>query len=31
MTVCEILECYNVAKEEYDEDYPRNVKLPEKK
>jgi hypothetical protein len=25
----ELLECYNVAKEEQDEEYPRNVQVPE--
>jgi hypothetical protein len=29
MTICELLECYNVAKEEYDEADPRNVQIPE--
>ena len=31
MIVREILECYNVAKEEHDEDDPRNVQVPERK
>jgi hypothetical protein len=31
MTVHELLECYNVAKEEQDEEYPRNVQVPETK
>jgi len=29
MIVHELLECYNVAMEEHDEYYPRNVKVPE--
>jgi hypothetical protein len=29
MIVRELLECYNVAKEEYDEEDPRNVQIPE--
>jgi hypothetical protein len=29
MTVHELLECYNVAKEEHDEEDPRNVQVPE--
>ena len=31
MTVHELLECYNVAKEEQDEEDPRNIKVPETK
>jgi hypothetical protein len=29
MTIHELLECYNVAKEEHDKEDPRNVKVPE--
>jgi hypothetical protein len=29
MTVHEILECYNVSKEDQDEEYPRNTQIPE--
>jgi hypothetical protein len=29
MTVQKLLECYNVAKEEHDEEDPRNLKVPE--
>jgi hypothetical protein len=29
MTIHELLECYDVAKEEYDEEDPRNVQIPE--
>jgi hypothetical protein len=29
MIVHELLECYNVVKEEHDEEDPRNVKVPE--
>jgi hypothetical protein len=29
MTVHELLECYNVVKEEHDEEDPSNVKVPE--
>jgi hypothetical protein len=29
MIVHELLECYNVAKEEQDEEDPRNVQVPE--
>jgi hypothetical protein len=28
MVVCNILECYNVAKKEYDEEDPKNVQIP---
>jgi hypothetical protein len=28
MTVHELLECYNVAKQEPDEDDPRNIQVP---
>jgi hypothetical protein len=31
MIVHELLECYNVAKEEHDEEYPRNLQVPETK
>jgi hypothetical protein len=31
MVVHELLECYNVSKEEYDEEYPRNVKVSKTK
>jgi hypothetical protein len=29
MIVHELLECYNISKEEHDEYDPRNVKIPE--
>jgi len=31
MTVHELLECYNVANEEHDEEDPKNVQVPETK
>jgi hypothetical protein len=29
MTIHELLECYNVSKEEQDEEDPRNIQVPE--
>jgi hypothetical protein len=30
MTVQKLLECYNVTEEEYEEEDPRNVQVPER-